>query len=349
MALRVGIVGLPNVGKSTLFQAITKKQVDTSNYPFATIDPNVGVVAVPDERLNKLAAMSRSKKIVPTTVEFTDIAGLVKGASQGEGLGNKFLQHIREVDAIVHVVRGFSDTNVIHVAGKINPASDRTTILYELAMADLEQVTRALDAAQGKARSGDKEAIKAAAILEQVKTKLDAGEPASGAVVSENDQELLKPLNLLTMKPMLTVLNVDEEDVRNDPNALRISVKIESELAGLAPEDAKAFMADLGWTNSGLDRLIHASYVLLGLITFLTTGEKESRAWTIHRGTKAPQAAGAIHSDFEKGFIRAEVINWQTLLSEGSWTASREKGLIRMEGKEYIFQDGDVTEFHFNS
>ncbi len=352
MSLSVGIVGLPNVGKSTLFQALTKKQVDTSNYPFATIDPNVGVVAVPDERLEKLAAMSKSKKVVPTTVEFTDIAGLVKGASQGEGLGNKFLQHIRQVDAIVHVVRAFTDPNVIHVAGKIDPASDQTTILYELAMADLEQLTKAIDTAQGKTRTGDKDAAKTLRILEKVKEKLDAGEPASSAELSDDDQALLKPLNLLTMKPMLTVLNVDERSKEQEVRSkgeLPICAKLEKELTELSPDEARAFLADLGWQESGLDRLIKASYALLGLITFLTTGEKESRAWTIRRGTKAPQAAGAIHSDFEKGFIRAEVINWQKLLEVGSWVAARDQGLIRLEGKEYIFQDGDVTEFHFNT
>lgn len=356
MSLSVGIVGLPNVGKSTLFQALTKKQVDTSNYPFATIDPNVGVVAVPDERLEKLAVMSKSKKVVPTTVEFTDIAGLVKGASQGEGLGNKFLQHIRQVDAIVHVVRAFTDTNVIHVAGKIDPASDRTTILYELAMADLEQLTKAIDTTQGRAHAGDKEAAKFLVLLEKVKAKLDAGEPAASADLSDDDRALLKPLNLLTMKPMLTVLNVDEGSKKNEVRSkeqedgskgeLPICAKLEKELAELSPDEAKAFLADLGWQESGLDRLIKASYELLGLITFLTTGEKESRAWTIRRGTKAPQAAGAIHSDFEKGFIRAEVINWHRLLDVGSWVSAREKGWIRLEGKEYVFQDGDVTEFH---
>ena len=346
--LSVGIVGLPNVGKSTLFQALTKKQVDTSNYPFATIDPNVGVVAVPDARLDALTKFSDSKKTVPTTIEFTDIAGLVKGASQGEGLGNKFLNNIRQVDAICHVVRSFSDPKVVHVAGKVDPESDQQTILYELAMADLEQVTRAIDQANGKARSGDKDAIKLLAVLEKVKAVLDQGQPAGTIELDEYAVELLRPFNLLTMKPILTVLNVDENDNEQVGNTLKISVKLEAELAGFSPEEAKDYLAGLGWTESGLDRLIRASYDLLGLITFFTTGEKESRAWTITRGTKAPQAAGVIHTDFEKGFIRAEVINWKDLIDAGSEANAKAKGLMRMEGKEYVFQDGDTTEFHFS-
>jgi hypothetical protein len=348
MSLSVGIVGLPNVGKSTLFQALTKKQVDTSNYPFATIDPNVGVVAVPDERLEALAKFSSSKKVVPTTIEFTDIAGLVKGASQGEGLGNKFLNNIRQVDAICHVVRSFSDPNVIHVAGKVDPESDKQTILYELAMADLEQVTRAIDQANGKARSGDKEAIKQLAILAKIKTALDQGLPAGTVELDEYAAAIMKPFNLLTMKPILTILNVDENDNEQVGHTLKISVKLEAELAGFTPEEAKTYLADLGWTESGLDRLIRASYELLGLITYFTTGEKESRAWTITQGTKAPQAAGVIHTDFEKGFIRAEVINWKDLIEAGSEANAKAKGLMRMEGKEYVFQDGDTTEFHFS-
>lgn len=354
MSLSVGIVGLPNVGKSTLFQALTKKQVDTSNYPFATIDPNVGVVAVPDERLEKLAAMSKSKKVVPTTIEFTDIAGLVKGAAQGEGLGNTFLQHIREVDAIIHVVRAFSDPNVIHVTGKIDPAADQTTIAYELAMADLETISRVLETARGKARSGNQEATKQVELFARIRGVLDGGQPADSLNYSDDERTVLRPLNLLTMKPMLTVLNVDESgswgrESGEKVGALKISAKIEAELASLEERDARAFMQELGMKESGLNRLIKASYELLGLMTFFTTGEKESRAWTIRRGTKAPQAAGVIHTDFEKGFIRAEVINWQTLLGAGSWVAARDKGRIRIEGKEYVFQDGDVTEFHFSA
>lgn len=346
MSLSIGIVGLPNVGKSTLFQALTKKQVDTSNYPFATIDPNVGVVAVPDERLDKLTRFSKSAKTIATTIEFTDIAGLVKGASQGEGLGNKFLQNIRNVDAICHVVRAFNDPNVIHVAGKVDPHSDETTILYELAMADMDQISRAIENTAGKARTGDKAAVKLLAVLERVKAALDEGRPTRTIHLEPDEEEFIRQYNLLTMKPMLTVLNVDEKEVRDDPEGLRISVKIEMELAGLDAKDARDFMDELGWKQSGLDRLITASYELLGLVTYFTTGEDETRAWTVHRGTKAPQAAGVIHTDFEKGFIRAEVINWQTLLDSGSWTGAREKGLIRIEGKEYLFQDGDVAVFH---
>ncbi|MFA5107544.1 MAG: redox-regulated ATPase YchF [Patescibacteria group bacterium] len=349
MSFSIGIVGLPNVGKSTLFQALTKKQVDTSNYPFATIDPNVGVVAVPDDRLEQLATMSHSAKIVPTAIEFYDIAGLVKGASQGEGLGNKFLSHIREVDAICHVVRSFSDPNVVHVAGKIDPASDQQTILYELAMADLEQVSRALEASEGKARTGDKDSIKLVQTLEKVKTVLDQGALALTASLTDDERAILKSFNLLTLKPILTVLNVDEKDNEQSGNQIKISVRLESELAGFSPTEAKTYLDELGWKESGLDRLIRASYELLGLITYFTTGPDETRAWTIHQGTKAPQAAGVIHTDFEKGFIRAEVINWKELLEAGSETNAKAKGLMRMEGKEYVFQDGDVAVFHFSS
>lgn len=348
MSLSVGIVGLPNVGKSTLFQALTKKQVDTSNYPFATIDPNVGVVAVPDERLEALSKFSSSKKTIATTIEFTDIAGLVKGASQGEGLGNKFLNNIRQVDAICHVVRSFNDPNVIHVAGKVDPDSDQQTILYELAMADLEQINRAIDQAEGKARSGDKEAIKLLATTQKVKVALDQGQPAGSLELEESEKALLKPFNLLTMKPILTILNVDENDNAQIGNTLKISVKMEAELVDFSPEEARAYLQEMGWQESGLDRLIRASYDLLGLITYFTTGEKESKAWTIPKGTKAPQAAGVIHTDFEKGFIRAEVINWNDLLQSGSEAGAKAKGLMRMEGKEYVFQDGDVAIFHFS-
>lgn len=346
MSLRVGIIGLPNVGKSTLFQAITKKQVDTSNYPFATISPNVGVVAVPDERLEKLTAMSKSARVIPTTIEFVDIAGLVKGASKGEGLGNKFLANIRDVDAICHVTRAFTDVNVTHVSGRIDPETDETTILYELAMADLEQIIRAVDNATGKARSGDKDAAKFAATLEKVKRALDTGSPASSARLDEDETHLLKPFSLLTLKPLLNVRNVDEKDVHPSATPLTISAKIEAEIATLPQDEAMAFLQDMGWNESGLDRLIRACYQLLGLITFFTTGPDETRAWTIRRGTKAPQAAGVIHTDFEKGFIRAEVINWKTLLDAGSEANAKAKGLMRLEGKNYVFRDGDVAIFH---
>lgn len=353
MSLSVGIVGLPNVGKSTLFQALTKKQVDTSNYPFATIDPNVGVVAVPDERLGQLSVFSKSARTIPATVEFTDIAGLVKGASQGEGLGNKFLQHIREVDAIVHVVRAFTDTNVIHVAGKIDPTSDQTTILYELAMADLDIIARALVTAAGKSKTGDTEALKQTVLLEKIKTTLDTGRPASSVAVSDDESAFLKPLSLLTMKPMLMVMNVDEgqigsraSGVGSEAPALQLSAKLDAELAGLPADEAAAMLKAYGLSESGLDRLIKASYELLGLLTYFTTGPDESRAWTIRRGWLAPQAAGVIHTDFEEKFIRAEVINWKILLDAGSWNGAKEKGLVRLEGKEYEFQDGDVAVFH---
>jgi GTP-binding protein YchF len=346
MSFSIGIVGLPNVGKSTLFQALTKKQVDTSNYPFATIDPNVGVVAVPDERLELLTTFSDSEKTIPTTIEFLDIAGLVKGASQGEGLGNKFLSNIREVDAICHVVRSFEDENVIHVSGKVDPASDQQTILYELAMADLEQVARAIDVAQGKARSGDKEAIKSFDLLSRIKAALDQGQPARTVAMTPEEQASLKGMNLLTMKPMLTVYNVAEHDNAAVPDGLKICVKLEADLVEFTPEEAAAMLKDLGWSESGLDRLIRASYDLLGLITMITTGPKDTRAWTVPAGTKAPQAAGVIHTDFEKTFIRAEIINWKQLLDAGSEANAKAKGLMRMEGKDYIIQDGDVVHFH---
>lgn len=348
MSFSIGIVGLPNVGKSTLFQALTKKQVDTSNYPFATIDPNVGVVAVPDPRLDALTKLSASAKTIPTTIEFVDIAGLVQGASKGEGLGNKFLSNIREVDAICHVVRAFEDANIIHVSGKIDPGSDEQTILYELAMADLEQVSRAQENAQGKARTGDKAAAKVVDLMNRLKTMLDQGNPARTVELTDEERMMLKSYNLLTMKPMLTVYNVTEKSNAAAAGGITMNVKMEAELAEFSQEEAKGMLAELGWQESGLDRLIRASYELLQLITYLTTGPDETRAWTIKRGTKAPQAAGVIHTDFEKGFIRAEVVNWKDLVESGSEANAKAKGLIRMEGKEYVFQDGDVAVFHFS-
>lgn len=348
MSFSIGIVGLPNVGKSTLFQALTKKQVDTSNYPFATIDPNVGVVAVPDPRLDALTTLSASAKTIPTTIEFVDIAGLVQGASKGEGLGNKFLSNIRDVDAICHVVRAFEDANIIHVSGKIDPRSDEQTILYELAMADLEQVSRAHENAQGKARTGDKAAAKVVDLMNRLKTALDQGIPARTVELTDDERILLKSYNLLTMKPILTVYNVTEKSNAAAAGGITINVKMEAELAEFSQEEAKGMLAELGWQESGLDRLIRASYELLQLITYLTTGPDETRAWTIKRGTKAPQAAGVIHTDFEKGFIRAEVVNWKDLVESGSEANAKAKGLIRMEGKEYVFQDGDVAVFHFS-
>ncbi|MFH1170970.1 MAG: redox-regulated ATPase YchF [bacterium] len=348
MSFSVGIVGLPNVGKSTLFQALTKKQVDTSNYPFATIDPNVGVVAVPDERLEALTKLSASAKTIPTTIEFVDIAGLVAGASKGEGLGNKFLANIRNVDAICHVVRAFEDANILHVSGKIDPQSDEQTILYELAMSDLEQVSRVQENAQGKARSGEKESAKVVDLMHRLMVALDEGKPARTVEMTDEERMMLKSLSLLTMKPILTVYNVTEKSNVEVEGGISINGKMEAELAEFPPEEAQGMLAELGWHESGLDRLIRASYDLLQLITYFTTGPDETRAWTIPRGTKAPQAAGVIHTDFEKGFIRAEVVNWKDLVDAGSEVNARAKGLIRMEGKEYVFQDGDVAVFHFN-
>lgn len=354
MSLQVGIVGLPNVGKSTLFQALTKKTVDTSNYPFATIDPNVGVVAVPDTRLEALAKVAQSKEIIPTTIEFVDIAGLVKGASQGEGLGNKFLTNIRETDAIVEVVRHFADPNVIHVNGKVNPTDDVDTINLELVYADLAIVEKRHETAARAAKAGlDRTQKMTLDALTKLKTALEQGTPAREVVLTDDERVLVRDLNLLTAKPILYVLNVGEHEVAAPPaltlkgNVVPLCVKIESELAELSPEDAATFMNDLGMTQSGLDRLITAAYETLGLITFFTAGPKETRAWTTRSGAKAPQAAGVIHTDFEKGFIRAEIINWKQFVDDGGDVKAKELGHVRLEGKDYTVQDGDVVHFHF--
>lgn len=378
MSFSIGIVGLPNVGKSTLFKALTKKQVDIANYPFCTIDPNVGVVAVPDERLEKLAAFSHSKKIVPTVIEFVDIAGLVAGAHKGEGLGNQFLSHIREVAAIAEVVRIFEDQNIIHTSGKIHPLNDVETINLELILADLAAVSKRLEKMSREAKSGRKEAILERNLLEKIKKILEEQKFASQIDVSQAEEPVLKSLNLLTMKPILYVLNkksggtnLDETNdlsgeavagatAKTDPryselmdffrnnNAVWtiVDAKIEEELSEIPDNEKAEYQKALNLKDDGgVGRLIVKSYELLNLITFLTTGEDETRAWTIPAGSTAPRAGRAIHGDFEEKFIKAEVVNWQTLLESGSYAAAREKGLIRTEGREYVVQDGDVIEF----
>ena len=345
MSLSIGIIGLPNVGKSTLFKALTKKQVDASNYPFCTIDPNVGVVPVPDPRLDQLAAMSKSEKILPTTVEFVDIAGLVKDAHKGEGLGNQFLANIREVDAIVQVIRQFSDSNVIHVANKIDPESDRETINLELIFADLQTLEKRLTKNAKGLHANEKDAKILQPVLEKLKTGLESGQLALAVIIDKEEKALIKDMSLLTAKPMIYVLNVDEDKIFQDTDYLTISAKIESELAELTPAEAKEMLKELQLESSGLDKLIKKAFEILGLTTFLTTGPKETKAWTIPIGTKAPQAAGVIHTDFEKKFIKAEVVNWQDLLNAGGWHQAQEKGLVRLEGKEYIMKDGDVVIF----
>ena len=353
MSFSVGIVGLPNVGKSTLFKALTKKQVNIANYPFCTIDPNVGVVAVPDDRLEKLAKIENSAKIVPTTIEFYDIAGLVKGAHEGEGLGNKFLSHIREVDAILEVVREFNDKNIIHVYSEINPKNDMEIVNLELIFADLSTLNKRIEDLEGQTKSShEKKILHSLDIFERTQKKLEEGRLANEMIFTDEEKDLLKPLNLLTIKPILYVLNVDEDKIKEkkDPreNFLKISAKIEAELSELPSEEAKIYLQELGLEESGLDKIIKACYQKLNLITFITAGPIESKAWTCEKGARAPQAAGKIHTDFEKGFICAEIIYWQDLLKNGSYSVAKEKGLIRIEGKEYIMQDGDVAHFRFN-
>ncbi|MBW1622067.1 redox-regulated ATPase YchF [Lactiplantibacillus plantarum] len=365
MALTAGIVGLPNVGKSTLFNAITKAGAEMANYPFATIDPNVGMVEVPDKRLDRIQEIIPAKKVVPTTFEFTDIAGIVKGASKGEGLGNKFLENIRQVDAIVHVVRAFDDDNITHVTGKVDPQDDIETINLELSLADLEAVDKRLAKVQRAAKGSDKEAKAELAVLQKIKPALEAGNPVRSLEFNEDDQQIVKGLFLLTSKPVLYVANIAEDDMADPENskyfqvvadyakqegaqAIGVAAETEEEIAELDDDDKADFLAAEGVEEPGLNKLIRASYKLLGLETFFTAGGKETRAWTFKRGTKAPQAAGIIHSDFERGFIRAEVMSYDALDEAGSEAKVKENGKLRLEGKDYVMQDGDIVEFRFN-
>ena len=364
--MKIGVVGLPNVGKSTLFNAITNAGAESANYPFCTIEPNVGIVDVPDARLDTLGRLYNTQKITPASIEFVDIAGLVAGASKGEGLGNKFLSHIREVDAIVHVVRCFQNEKIIHVNGSVDPIRDIEIINLELALADLEQVSKIYEKNAKLVKTGDKSLIQSVNLTERIKNALENNLPARSVTIEgEEEVKIMKNLQLLTAKPVIYVANISEDDIGKEDNdmvrkvkdyaqkegakAIVLSAKIEEELAGLDKEEREAFKEELGIKESGLEKLISASYDLLGLMSFLTAGEKEVRAWTIKKGTKAPQAAGKIHTDFEKGFIKAEVVSYSDLIEAGSFLKAKEKGKVRIEGKDYVVQDGDVMLFRFNN